>query len=50
MKIYESAESYLEMILMLGEHIGQVCSVDIVNEMGYTKPSVSIAMKRLREN
>ena len=50
MKIHESAENYLEMILMLRERIGQVRSIDIVNEMGYTKPSVSIAMKRLREN
>ncbi len=50
MKIQESAEDYLEMILMLRERSGQVRSIDIVNEMGYSKPSVSIAMKKLREN
>lgn len=50
MEIHESAENYLEMILMLEERKGQVRSIDIVNEMGYTKPSVSIAMKKLREN
>ncbi|WP_353094904.1 metal-dependent transcriptional regulator [Tissierella praeacuta] len=50
MKIQESAEDYLETILMLKERIGQVRSIDIVNEMGYSKPSVSVAMKRLREN
>ncbi len=46
----ESAEDYLETILMLKERLGQVRSIDIVNEIGYTKASVSIAMKRLREN
>lgn len=50
MKMQESAENYLEMILMLKENTGRVRSIDIVNKMGYTKPSVSIAMKRLREN
>ncbi len=50
MKIQESSEDYLETILMLKERIGQVRSIDIVNEMGYSKPSVSIAMKKLREN
>ncbi|TCO68269.1 metal-dependent transcriptional regulator [Marinisporobacter balticus] len=50
MKIQESAENYLEMILILKERNGQVRSIDIVNEMGYTKPSISIAMKKLREN
>ncbi|WP_429081128.1 metal-dependent transcriptional regulator [Brassicibacter mesophilus] len=50
MKIQESAEDYLETILMLKEHIGQVRSIDIVNETGYTKPSISVAMKKLREN
>ena len=47
MKIQKSAEDYLETILML---IGMVRSIDIVNETGYSKPSISIAMKRLREN
>ncbi|MDQ7091990.1 metal-dependent transcriptional regulator [Desulfosporosinus sp. PR] len=50
MKIQESAENYLEMILMLKERSGQVRSIDIAHELGYTKPSVSVAMKRLREN
>ena len=50
MKIYESAEDYLEAILMLRERLGMVRSIDIVNQLGYSKPSVSVAMKRLREN
>jgi len=50
MEIHESAEDYLEKILMLKERRGQVRSIDIVNEMGYTKPSISVAMKHLREN
>ena len=48
--IHESAEDYLESILILQERRGQVRSIDIVNELGYSKPSVSIAMKKLREN
>jgi len=50
MVIHESAEDYLESILILKERLGQVRSIDIVNELGYSKPSVSIAMKKLREN
>lgn len=50
MNIYESAEDYLECILMLREKKGMVRSIDIVREMNYSKPSVSVAMKRLREN
>lgn len=50
MEIHESAEDYLEKILMLKERRGRVRSIDIVNETGYTKPSISVAMKRLREN
>lgn len=50
MVIHESAEDYLEAILVLRERLGQVRSIDIVNELGYSKPSVSIAMKKLREN
>ena len=50
MKIYESAEDYLETILILKERLGLVRSIDIVNELGYSKPSVSVAMKKLREN
>lgn len=50
MKILESAENYLETILILQKRNGSVRSIDIVNELDYTKPSVSIAMKNLREN
>lgn len=50
MQIKESAENYLEMILILKEQHGQVRSIDVANELGFTKPSVSVAMKKLREN
>ena len=50
MKIQESGENYLETILMLGQSGHPVRSIDIVNELGYSKPSVSVAMKKLREN
>ena len=50
MKIYESAENYLETILVISKNGGRVRSVDIANELDYSKPSVSIAMKNLREN
>lgn len=50
MKIQESAENYLETILIITERKGEVRSVDIVNELGFSKPSVSVAMKNLREN
>lgn len=50
MKIKESAENYLETIHILNKRTGSVRSIDIVNELGYSKPSVSIAMKNLREN
>lgn len=45
----ESLEDYLETILLLQKNIGQVRSIDIANEMNFTKPSVSVAMKNLRE-
>ncbi len=45
----ESLEDYLETILLLQKSAGQVRSIDIANEMNFTKPSVSIAMKNLRE-
>lgn len=48
--INESAEDYLETILVLKNSLGMVRSIDIVNEMNYSKPSISIAMKKLREN
>ena len=41
-------ENYLETILILGQKGGKVRSVDISNELDYTKPSVSVAMKKLR--
>lgn len=50
MNIHASAEDYLETILILCHRIVNVRSVDIANELNYTKPSVSIAMKNLREN
>ena len=49
-KIQESAENYLETILMLKKEKGEVRSIDIANELEFSKPSVSIAMKNLREN
>lgn len=50
MKIHASAEDYLETILVLHDRKGMVRSIDIANELGYSKPSVSVAMKNLREN
>lgn len=50
MKIRESAENYLETILALHKKNGKVRSIDIANELGYSKPSISIAMKQFREN
>ena len=50
MKIRQSAEDYLETILVLGQKKPMIRSIDVVNEMGFSKPSVSIAMKNLREN
>ncbi|MEG1846894.1 MAG: metal-dependent transcriptional regulator [Lachnospiraceae bacterium] len=49
MKRQESKEDYLETILILKNRISRVRSIDIVNEMGFTKPSVSVGMKNLRE-
>ncbi len=50
LKLYQSAEDYLETILKLHSKHGAVRSIDIVNELGYSKPSVSVAMKKLRES
>ena len=50
MKIHESAENYLETILMLSRKQSYVRSIDIANELGFSKPSVSVAMKNLRAN
>ena len=48
MKIHESGEMYLENILILRERIGRVRSIDIVNYSGYSKPSISRAVKLLQ--
>ena len=50
MNIYESAEDYLEQILMLLEKKGHARSVDVAEGLHFSKPSVSVAMKKLREN
>jgi DtxR family transcriptional regulator, Mn-dependent transcriptional regulator len=50
MNIYESAEDYLERILIITKEKGSVISLDIANSMGFSKASVSTAMKNLREN
>ncbi len=49
MKIQESVENYLETILVLQQRTGSVRSIDIAAELGFSKPSVSVAMKNLRE-
>ena len=50
MTIHESGEDYLETILMLCKQYGYARSVDIASHLGVSKPSVSFAMKKLREN
>lgn len=50
MNIYESAEDYLETMLMLREENGFIRSLDIAKHLGVTKPSVSYAVKTLKEN
>lgn len=50
MKMQESPEDYLETIHMLSLHSSEVRSIDVARHLGYSKPSVSVAMKRLREN
>lgn len=50
MEIHESAEDYLEKILVLQEKTGYVRSIDVANSFGYSKASISVAMKKLREN
>ena len=49
MNIYESAEDYLERILILQEKNDGVRSIDIAHDMGFSKPSISVAMKKLKE-
>ncbi len=48
MKIHESAENYLETILVLQKRNGYVRSIDIATELNFSKPSISNAMKQLR--
>ncbi len=50
MKIHESAENYLETILILSRQQPHVRSIDIAVELNFSKPSVSVAMKNLRKN
>ena len=50
MKIQESAENYLETIFFLEKKLDKVRSIDIANELNYSKPSVSVAMKNLKNN
>ena len=50
MNIHESAEDYLEAMLMLKEERGYVRAVDVADKLGVTLPSVSYATKRLRED
>lgn len=50
MKIHKSAEDYLEAMLVLQEDKGYIRSIDIAKQLGVTKPSVSYAVKKLREN
>ncbi len=48
-ELHESAENYLETILIIREKKGSVRSIDIANELSFSKPSVSVAMRKLRE-
>lgn len=50
MAIYKSGEDYLEAILKLHKQHGQVRSIDVVEDLHFSKPSVSVAMKKLRES
>ena len=50
MRIQESAENYLEAILMIKLNKGYVRSIDVANHLNFSKPSVSVAMKNFRED
>ena len=50
MKHNRSSEDYLETILILSERLPVVCSIDIAIELNFSKPSVSVAMKHLKES
>ncbi len=49
MKLKESGENYLEAILILKKELGNVRSIDVAHHLNVSKPSVSVAMKNLRE-
>lgn len=50
LKLFESAENYLEAILILKKELGEVRAIDIAKRLSFSKPSVSIALKQFREN
>ena len=50
MQIREAAENYLETIYILSGRLEKVRSIDIVNELNYSKPTISVMMKQFREN
>lgn len=50
MQIHESSENYLEAILMVKNEKGVCRSIDVVHKLGFSKPSVSVAMSNLRKN
>jgi len=50
MVIHEAAENYLETIYMIRRRAGSCRSVDVASELGYSKPTISVMMKNLREN
>ena len=50
MVIHEAAENYLETIYMIRRRTGTCRSVDVASELGYSKPTISVMMKNLREN
>jgi len=50
MKVLESAENYLETIYILKRELGEIRAIDIASRLGYSKPSISAALKILREN
>lgn len=50
MSLLESGENYLEAILMLSKKQSEVHAIDIVNQLGYSKPSVSIMLKKLKDD
>lgn len=50
MQVRQSAEDYFEIIYMLKRKNGSVRAIDVVNELGFSKPTVSVAMKKFREN